>query len=144
MLFESKRLKFRLFSKKDKIDLIKILNDEVVTKWAHLPYPYTEKHADWWIDTGSKKKYHFALEEKNKKQLWIPEGFAHGFLALENNSEVLYKASNLWNKEQDRSIRWDDKYINICCQLKDIGYSEPRLSEKDAKAPFINNADLFK
>ena len=69
MLFESKRLKFRLFSKEDKFDLIKILNDEVVTKWAHLPFPYTEKHAEWWIKKGSKKKYHFALEEKKNKQL---------------------------------------------------------------------------
>ena len=69
MLFESKRLKFRFFSKEYKMELIKILNDKVVTKWAHLPFPYTEKHAKWWINIGSKKKYHFALEEKNKKKL---------------------------------------------------------------------------
>ena len=41
--------------------------------------------------------------------IWIPVGFAHGFLSLDNNSEVLYKASELWSKEHDRSIRWDDK-----------------------------------
>ena len=66
MLFESKRLKFRSFSKEDKFDLIKILNDEVVTKWAHLPFPYTEKHAEWWINTGSKKKIPFCPGRKKE------------------------------------------------------------------------------
>ena len=75
--------------------------------------------------------------------IWIPVGFAHGFLALEENSEVLYKASELWSKEQDRSIRWDDKDINIDWPLKDINCFEPRLSEKDSKAPFLKNAEVF-
>ena len=65
MGLESKRLKFRLFSKKDKDELIELLNDEAVTKWAHLPFPYTEKHAEWWINNGSKVKYQFALEQKD-------------------------------------------------------------------------------
>ena len=66
MLFESKRLKFRSFSKEDKIDLIKILNDEFVTKWAHLPFPYTEKHAEWWINTGSKKNTILPWKKKRR------------------------------------------------------------------------------
>ena len=69
MALESKRLKFRLFSKKDKNEIIELLNDEAVTKWAHLPFPYTEKQAEWWIKNGSKVKYQFALEEKNTKKL---------------------------------------------------------------------------
>ena len=69
MRLESKRLNLRLFIKKDKKELIKLLNDESVTKWVHLPFPYTKKHADWWIEIGSKEKYHFALEEKETKQL---------------------------------------------------------------------------
>ena len=83
------------------------------------------------------------LDNINKLMIWIPVGFAHGFLALEENSEVLYKASELWSKEQDRSIRWDDKDINIDWPLKDINCFEPRLSEKDSKAPFLKNAEVF-
>ena len=83
------------------------------------------------------------LDNLNKIMIWIPVGFAHGFLALEENSEVLYKASELWSKEQDRSIRWDDKDININWPLKDINCFEPRLSEKDSKAPFLKNAEVF-
>jgi len=83
------------------------------------------------------------LNNVNKLIIWIPVGFAHGFLALENNSEVLYKASNLWSKEQDRSIRWNDDYININWPLKDTGIFGPKLSNKDSEAPFLRNADVF-
>jgi len=83
------------------------------------------------------------LDNLNKLMIWIPVGFAHGFLALEENSEVLYKASELWSHAHDRSIRWDDKNININWPLKDINFLEPKLSEKDSNAPFLKNADLF-
>ena len=83
------------------------------------------------------------LDNLNKIMIWIPVGFAHGFLALEENSEVLYKASELWSNEHDRSIRWDDKNININWPLKDINFLDPKLSEKDSKAPFLKNADIF-
>ena len=83
------------------------------------------------------------LNNINKQMIWIPAGFAHGFLSLEENSEVLYKASNLWSKEQDRSIRWDDNNINISWPLKDINLTKPRLSEKDSNAPSLNNAEIF-
>ena len=83
------------------------------------------------------------LDNLNKLMIWIPVGFAHGFLALEENSEVLYKASELWSNEHDRSIRWDDKNININWPLKDINFLDPKLSEKDSKAPFLKNADIF-
>ncbi len=83
------------------------------------------------------------LDNVNKLMIWIPVGFAHGFLALEDNSELLYKASELWSKDHDKSIRWDDKNININWPLKDINFSEPRLSEKDAIAPFLKNAEIF-
>ena len=83
------------------------------------------------------------LDNLNKIMIWIPVGFAHGFLALEENSEVLYKASELWSDEHDRSIRWNDKYININWPLKDLNFIEPKLSEKDSKAPFLTNAEVF-
>ena len=49
------------------------------------------------------------LDNLNKLMIWIPVGFAHGFLSLEDNSEVLYKASELWSNDHERSIRWNDK-----------------------------------
>ena len=53
------------------------------------------------------------LNDKDNNQVWIPKGFAHGFLALTNKAEVQYKASNPWSKEHERSIIWNDKTINI-------------------------------
>ena len=83
------------------------------------------------------------LDSVNKLMIWIPVGFAHGFLSLEDNSELLYKASELWSKDHDRSIRWDDEKININWPLKEINFSQPRLSEKDASAHFLKNAEIF-
>ena len=83
------------------------------------------------------------LDNKDKLMIWIPVGFAHGFLALEENSEVLYKTSEIWIKEQDRSIRWDDKDININWPLIEINCSKPKFSEKDSKASFLKNAEVF-
>ena len=83
------------------------------------------------------------LDSKNKFMIWIPVGFAHGFLSLEENSEVIYKVTELWSKEQDRSIKWNDKEINIKWPLKDINISKPILSEKDLNAPCLKNAEVF-
>ncbi|MFA6036687.1 MAG: dTDP-4-dehydrorhamnose 3,5-epimerase [Legionellales bacterium] len=78
------------------------------------------------------------LSAENKYQLWIPEGFAHGFLTLSDTAEVLYKATAFYSKEHDRSIRWDDKTINI-----DWPNVAPIiLSEKDAQAPFWTEGAL--
>jgi len=70
MILESKRLKLRLFKKQDKEELINLLNDQIVTKWMdNVPFPYLEKHAKWWIETGSKKKYQYAIIDKKTKKL---------------------------------------------------------------------------
>ena len=53
------------------------------------------------------------LSKKNKKQLWIPPGFAHGFLTISAKAEVLYKTTEFWFKEYERTIKWNDKSINI-------------------------------
>jgi dTDP-4-dehydrorhamnose 3,5-epimerase len=71
--------------------------------------------------------YSEILTDKNKKMLYVPEGFAHGFLALEDNTIIQYKCSNLYNKESEGSIVWDDPTINIDWGLK----SEPIISDKD-------------
>jgi dTDP-4-dehydrorhamnose 3,5-epimerase len=71
---------------------------------------------------------HFAIEltEQNKTQLWIPEGFAHGFLTLENNTIFSYKCTNLYNKNSEGCILWNDPTIGI-----NWGIENPLLSEKD-------------
>ena len=60
------------------------------------------------------------LDGSNKSMIWIPSGFAHGFLSLVDNSEVVYKASSLWSAEHDRSLRWNDKDINISWPLNKL------------------------
>ena len=74
------------------------------------------------------------LSSSNKKQLWIPEGFAHGFLALTNNVELLYKTTNFYSKEHEGSIKWDDESINIKWPKVDVVL----LSEKDKLAPVLD------
>lgn len=76
------------------------------------------------------------LSAENKRQLFIPRGFAHGFLTLTDNVEVLYKVDNLYNKESDRSICYCDPQICI-----DWGIIEPILSDKDLYAPLLVESD---
>ena len=66
--------------------------------------------------------------------LFIPEGFAHGFVVLSDEAELLYKASGEYNAEADRGILWSDKDINIDWEID----FEPILSEKDKKQPRIS------
>ena len=77
------------------------------------------------------------LSEENKNMLWIPPGFAHGFLSLEDNTNVLYKTTKEYDKESERGIRWNDPQINIKWPVQD-----PLLSEKDAKHPLLRDADI--
>ena len=79
------------------------------------------------------------LSAENKKQLWIPEGFAHGFLVLSEVAEVLYKASNFYTPQFDRSIRWNDPDININWPLT----SSVLLSAKDENASLLKDAEVF-
>jgi len=69
-MMKTNRLIFRKFDLNDKKELITSLNDENVTKWMDsVPFPYLEKHADWWLNTGSKEKYNYALTEKVSPKL---------------------------------------------------------------------------
>ncbi len=80
------------------------------------------------------------LSEDNKNMLFIPEGFAHGFIVLSDEAELLYKASNEYSKEHDRGILWNDPDINIDWG---INYT-PILSEKDKNQPKLSEAkDLY-
>ena len=83
------------------------------------------------------------LSSINKKQLWIPKGFAHGFLTLSEIAEVQYKADSFWNKKYERSIRWNDEFLDIKWPLNKINFTYPHLSDKDASAPLLKSSDIF-
>ena len=80
------------------------------------------------------------LSAENKKQLWIPPGFAHGFYVLSDTADVLYKATDFYSPEHERSIVWNDPDLKI--QWPTAG-KEPVLSSKDAAADRLKEADLF-
>ena len=75
------------------------------------------------------------LSAENHQQLWVPEGFAHGFLILSAVAEVQYKASGFWNRACERSLRWNDPALAITWPLEQAGVAQPLLAEKDAAAP---------
>jgi dTDP-4-dehydrorhamnose 3,5-epimerase len=77
------------------------------------------------------------LSAENQRQLWIPVGFAHGFLTMSESSDVLYKASGYWNLACERSIRWNDPMLAISWPLAAAGVLQPLLADKDATAPLL-------
>ncbi len=79
------------------------------------------------------------LSEENAKQLWIPEGFAHGFLVLSETADFLYKTTDYYAPEHERSVIWNDSDIAIEWPP---GY-EPLLSEKDKNAKHFKDAEVF-
>jgi len=80
------------------------------------------------------------LRAENHQQLWVPEGFAHGFLTLSEHAEVLYKTTDFWSKDCERAIRWDDPQVAIAWPLDSLAGIEPLLAEKDGKAPLMAEA----
>lgn len=81
------------------------------------------------------------LSAENKRMLWIPPGFAHGFYVLSEWADLLYKVTDSYAPEWDRTLRWDDPTLGIEWPL--IGGKTPFLSEKDAKGASLDEADLF-
>ena len=79
------------------------------------------------------------LTEENQAQLWIPAGFAHGFISLADGTDVLYKTTDFWAPAAERSIRWDDPDLALPWP-KDMA---PRLAPKDAAAPLLAAAEVF-
>lgn len=77
------------------------------------------------------------LSAENKKQFFIPKGFAHGFLTLTDDVEFQYKVDDYYDKETDRSIRFNDPDIAV-----DWQYDQPILSDKDNNAPLLKNSDV--
>lgn len=79
------------------------------------------------------------LSAENKKQLWVPEGFAHGFVVLSETAEFLYKTTDYWYPEHERSIIWNDTALNIVWP----NIETPILSAKDADGKSFSTAELF-
>jgi len=79
------------------------------------------------------------LSAENKRILWIPEGFAHGFVVLSDTAEFLYKTTDYWFPEYERSIRWDDPALAIDWKL----LTAPTLSGKDAQGKLFKDAEHF-
>jgi len=80
------------------------------------------------------------LSAENKRQLFVPRGFAHGFVVLEDETIFAYKVDNYYSPENDRGIAFDDEFIGIEWPLP---IEELKLSEKDKKQPLLAHADLF-
>lgn len=79
------------------------------------------------------------LSAQNRRMLWVPKGFAHGFLTISEHAEVLYKASDYYHPASERTIKWDDPKLAIAWPL----VSEPKLSPKDLLGKILAEAEVF-
>jgi len=82
----------------------------------------------------------YELSAANKRLLWVPPGFGHGFLTLLDGTDVLYKCTDYYAPEDERALAWDDPGVGIEWPLGDI---VPQLSTKDRAAPLLAHADFF-
>ncbi|WP_283192607.1 dTDP-4-dehydrorhamnose 3,5-epimerase [Rhizobium sp. AN80A] len=79
------------------------------------------------------------LSVDNKRQLYIPPGFAHGFVVLSETAQFLYKTTDFYSPQHERAIIWNDPTVNVAWPIE----AAPTLSSKDAQAPLMKDADLF-
>jgi dTDP-4-dehydrorhamnose 3,5-epimerase len=83
----------------------------------------------------------FEISAQDFRMLWIPVGFAHGFLSLEDHTEVLYKTTDFYYPEYDAGIRWNDPDLAINWPLAQYGISSAIISEKDARLPLLKEIE---
>ncbi len=81
----------------------------------------------------------YELSDANKRMLWVPPGFAHGFVVTSESAEFLYKVTDYWFPEHERTLPWNDPAIGIDWPLD----APPLLSGKDAAAPLLADAEVF-
>ena len=127
-MMKTSSLILRKFILADKKELISLLNDETVTKWIELPYPYLEKHANWWLNTGCKEKYPYALVEETNNKLV-------GSLKITVRGEIgCWIGKEYWNKGYA---------FEAVERIKEFGFSELKLDKiwaathKENEAPQI-------
>jgi dTDP-4-dehydrorhamnose 3,5-epimerase len=80
------------------------------------------------------------LSSENKRQLWVPPGFGHAFLVLSQSADFLYKTSEYWMAQHERSLRWDDPTVAVQWPLAG---ALPKLAAKDAAAPLLADAEVY-
>ena len=83
----------------------------------------------------------FELSAENQQMLWVPPGFAHGYLALSERVDFLYKCTDFYAPAHDRAVRWDDPEVAVSWPL--ASGTAPLLSPKDAIAPLLKDAERF-
>jgi dTDP-4-dehydrorhamnose 3,5-epimerase len=95
-------------------------------------------------DFGKWAGFHLKTQsaDDDLQLLWIPEGFAHGFLVLSDTAEVLYKTTNLYHPEGERSILWNDPTLDIAWPVEALNGAPPSVSRKDALGRLFSEADL--
>lgn len=79
------------------------------------------------------------LSADNKRQLWVPPGFAHGFVVVTEFAEFLYKTTDYWYPEYERSLLWSDQTVGVQWPVN----MEPKLAAKDAAGKFLSEADVY-
>jgi dTDP-4-dehydrorhamnose 3,5-epimerase len=87
--------------------------------------------------------YGLELSAENKRMLWVPEGFAHGFLALADGTEFLYKCTSLYAPEHEHCLAWDDPAVGIDWPLERLNGIAPRLSAKDQAGLSLSDVPTF-
>ncbi len=83
------------------------------------------------------------LSAENKRMLWVPKGFAHGFLVLSDEAELLYKASDFYAPAGDRTLLWNDPDIGIEWPGMEAASFTPKLSTKDSAGRLLRDADVY-
>jgi dTDP-4-dehydrorhamnose 3,5-epimerase len=79
------------------------------------------------------------LSAQNHRQIWIPPGFAHGFLVLSESADFLYKTTDYWYPEHERCLRWDDPQVGIAWPID----REPTMADKDKAGKLLRDADVY-
>ena len=117
--------------------LIRVINGEIFDVFIDL-----RKNSETFKSWGG-----VILNDTNKKMLWLPEGFAHGFLSLKDNTEVSYKVNNYWHSDLERTLIWNDKEVNIEWPIDTYKFKKLFISKKDRAGlslnEIISKGDIF-
>lgn len=81
------------------------------------------------------------LSAANKRSIWIPPGFAHGFIVTGDSAEIVYRCTDYYSRQHERTLRWDDKDVAIDWPMPDFG--QPELSAKDAAGTSLKDAEVY-
>lgn len=81
------------------------------------------------------------LTEDNHRQLWVPPGFAHGFMVLSDSADFLYKTTSYYVPQDERCLAWDDPVLKIRWPLEEIGVSTPIVSERDRQGTMLSDVE---